>query len=243
MAGRGPDRSGRHPGQRGAAARRHHRRGDGGGQGRRLRARHAAGRPGRPGRRRDLAGRRHPRRGAGAAPGRASRRRCWPGCTRPGCRCTRASPPASTSAPAAWPAGRRAGRGRPAGRADRPGSTSSSTPGWPAAAPPPADWPALLEAAAKAQADGDVEVVGRLEPLRLRGRARPRDRSTGSWPRSPRGWPWPSGTASAPRYRHIANSAATLTRPDAHYDLVRPGIAIYGLSPLRGRDLSGCARR
>ncbi len=29
-----------------------------------------------------------------------------------------------------------------------------------------------------------------------------------------------------PRFRHIANSAATLTRPDAHFDLVRPGIAI-----------------
>jgi alanine racemase len=39
-------------------------------------------------------------------------------------------------------------------------------------------------------------------------------------------------TGIHPRYRHIANSAATLTRPDAHYDLVRPGIAVYGLSPL-----------
>ncbi|MBV9010940.1 MAG: alanine racemase [Pseudonocardiales bacterium] len=34
--------------------------------------------------------------------------------------------------------------------------------------------------------------------------------------------------------RHLANSAATLTRPDLHYDLVRPGIAIYGLSPVPG---------
>jgi alanine racemase len=32
--------------------------------------------------------------------------------------------------------------------------------------------------------------------------------------------------------RHIANSAATLTNPSAHYDLVRPGIAVYGLSPV-----------
>src|ERR687890_50982 len=39
-----------------------------------------------------------------------------------------------------------------------------------------------------------------------------------------------------PRYRHIANSAATLTRPDTHYDLVRAGIAIYGLSPLEGEQ-------
>ena len=32
--------------------------------------------------------------------------------------------------------------------------------------------------------------------------------------------------------RHLANSAATLTRPDLHFDLVRPGIAVYGLDPL-----------
>lgn len=34
--------------------------------------------------------------------------------------------------------------------------------------------------------------------------------------------------------RHLANSAATLTRPDLHYDMVRPGIAAYGLSPIPG---------
>ncbi|MEI2778695.1 MAG: alanine racemase [Tetrasphaera sp.] len=32
--------------------------------------------------------------------------------------------------------------------------------------------------------------------------------------------------------RHLANSAATLTNPSAHYDLVRPGLAVYGLSPI-----------
>ncbi len=36
--------------------------------------------------------------------------------------------------------------------------------------------------------------------------------------------------------RHLANSAATLTRPDLHYDMVRPGIAVYGLSPVPGVD-------
>lgn len=35
-----------------------------------------------------------------------------------------------------------------------------------------------------------------------------------------------------PEVRHLANSAATLTLPDAHFDLVRPGIAVYGLSPV-----------
>ncbi|CAL9503623.1 Alanine racemase [Streptomyces sp. enrichment culture] len=34
-----------------------------------------------------------------------------------------------------------------------------------------------------------------------------------------------------PEVRHIANSPATLTLPEAHFDLVRPGIAMYGLSP------------
>ena len=35
-----------------------------------------------------------------------------------------------------------------------------------------------------------------------------------------------------PDLRHLANSAATLTNPSAHYDLVRPGLAVYGLSPV-----------
>lgn len=34
-----------------------------------------------------------------------------------------------------------------------------------------------------------------------------------------------------PSLRHLANSAATFTLPDARFDLVRPGISIYGISP------------
>ncbi len=34
-----------------------------------------------------------------------------------------------------------------------------------------------------------------------------------------------------PRLRHAANTAGTLLHPSARYDLVRPGIGIYGLSP------------
>lgn len=36
--------------------------------------------------------------------------------------------------------------------------------------------------------------------------------------------------------RHLANSACTLTRPDLHFDLVRPGLAIYGLAPVPDPD-------
>lgn len=35
-----------------------------------------------------------------------------------------------------------------------------------------------------------------------------------------------------PRWRHLANSAAALTRPDLRYDLVRCGLATYGVNPL-----------
>ncbi|RCV49265.1 alanine racemase [Marinitenerispora sediminis] len=44
-----------------------------------------------------------------------------------------------------------------------------------------------------------------------------------------------------PEVRHMANSAATLTLPDAHFDLVRPGIAGYGLTPIP--DLAGTGLR
>lgn len=34
-----------------------------------------------------------------------------------------------------------------------------------------------------------------------------------------------------PPLRHLANSAATLTMPASHFDLVRPGIAVFGVPP------------
>lgn len=35
---------------------------------------------------------------------------------------------------------------------------------------------------------------------------------------------------------HLCNSPATLTRPDLHMDMVRPGVALYGLEPIPGLD-------
>ena len=46
-----------------------------------------------------------------------------------------------------------------------------------------------------------------------------------------------------PQLRHLANSAATLTLPQAHFDLVRPGVAIYGLSPVPAAVISDSRRR
>ena len=39
------------------------------------------------------------------------------------------------------------------------------------------------------------------------------------------------GLGLRPEVRHLANSAATIWLPQAHADLVRPGLAIYGLTP------------
>ena len=39
--------------------------------------------------------------------------------------------------------------------------------------------------------------------------------------------------------RHAANSAAVIALPESHLDLVRPGIALYGLRPSDEVDLTG----
>ncbi|MEU5942722.1 alanine racemase [Micromonospora sp. NPDC047548] len=96
-----------------------------------------------------------------------------------------------------------------------------------------ADWPTLLEAAAKAQADGLVEVVGvwsHFVYADLPGHPTI-DRQLAVFHE---GLAMVERAGLRPRYRHLANSAATLTRPDTHFDLIRPGLAVYGLSPVAG---------
>jgi alanine racemase len=41
----------------------------------------------------------------------------------------------------------------------------------------------------------------------------------------------------APRICHLANSAGLLASSETHYDMVRPGLALYGCSPLRSTTL------
>jgi alanine racemase len=97
----------------------------------------------------------------------------------------------------------------------------------------PTDWPVLVEAAAKAQTDGLVEVVGVWSHfVYADAPGHPTiDRQLSVFRE---GLELAERAGIRPRYRHLANSAATLTRPDAHFDLVRPGIAVYGLSPVPG---------
>ncbi len=97
----------------------------------------------------------------------------------------------------------------------------------------PADWPDLLDAAAKAAADGGLDVVAVWSHLAY---ADVPDHPT----LDVQAARLDAAVAQARNHglapiRHLANSAATLTRPDLHYDLVRPGIAVYGLSPVPRR--------
>lgn len=93
---------------------------------------------------------------------------------------------------------------------------------------PPAGWPALLDAVEKA---GDqVEVVAVWSHLAYADQ--PTHPSVDrALVRLNEAWELARARGLTP-IRHLANSAATLTRPDLHLDLVRPGIAVYGLDPL-----------
>jgi len=96
-----------------------------------------------------------------------------------------------------------------------------------------ADWPALTEAVAKAQADGSVEVIGIWSHFAYADApGHPTiARQIGVFREAV---DVAARVGLRPPYRHLGNSAATLTLPDAHFDLVRPGIAVYGLSPIPG---------
>ena len=217
------------------------RRGHGGGQGRRVRARHAAGGPG--------GARAAARPGSGVCTLDEALTLRRAGITAPVLAWLLApglplhegvAADVDLGAGEPGPA-RRDGR-RPARRAGRPARVHLKIDtGLARGGATPADWPALVEAAAKAQADGDGRGRRRLEPLRVRRRARPRDHRPAARRSSPRALAVAERLGVTPALRHIANSAATLTRPDAHFDLVRPGIAVYGLSPVAGRALRPAA--
>ncbi|MFH8488061.1 alanine racemase [Streptomyces longisporoflavus] len=95
----------------------------------------------------------------------------------------------------------------------------------------PADWPELVSQARQAEAEGLVRVTGIWshfacadEPGHPSIAAQLvlfREMIAAAEERGIR-----------PEVRHIANSPGTLTLPETHFDLVRPGIAMYGISPV-----------
>lgn len=94
----------------------------------------------------------------------------------------------------------------------------------------PADWPALCDAAAALRAEGVLDVVGVWSHFAFAD-APGHPTVQGQIGRFTDAVAVAEKAGLRPQVRHLANSAATLVSPEAHFDLVRPGISIYGLSP------------
>ncbi|OBF36484.1 alanine racemase [Mycolicibacterium peregrinum] len=95
----------------------------------------------------------------------------------------------------------------------------------------PADFPAMVAALARAQTDGAIRVRGIMSHL-VHGDDpdNPFNELQGKRLTAMREQAAEQGVVF--EVGHIANSPAAMTRPDLAFDMVRPGIAVYGLSPI-----------
>ncbi|MEV0961073.1 alanine racemase [Streptomyces sp. NPDC049910] len=95
---------------------------------------------------------------------------------------------------------------------------------------PPAGWAELVAAARAAEKAGTVRITGLWSHL-----------ACADEPGHPSIAPqlsvfrdlvaYAEKEGADPEVRHIANSPAALTLPESHFDLVRTGVAVYGISP------------
>src|SRR5450759_3578569 len=93
------------------------------------------------------------------------------------------------------------------------------------------DWQTLLPAARRLEAEGLVRIVGVWSHFAYADEpthptVRRQEEQFGQAVRDA------ERAGCDLEVRHIANSAAALTNPGAAFDLVRPGLAVYGLSPV-----------
>ncbi|MER8031877.1 alanine racemase [Streptomyces bauhiniae] len=94
----------------------------------------------------------------------------------------------------------------------------------------PEDWPELVGAALEAEAAGLIKVTGLWSHFACADEpGHPSIAAQLGRFREMVAYAEERGVE--PEVRHIANSPATLTLPETHFDLVRTGIAMYGISP------------
>lgn len=94
----------------------------------------------------------------------------------------------------------------------------------------PDDWPELITEALRAEAEGTIKVTGLWSHFACADEpGHPSIAAQLTVFREMVAYAEERGVR--PEVRHIANSPATLTLPETHFDLVRPGIAMYGVSP------------
>ncbi|MEZ5185226.1 MAG: alanine racemase [Candidatus Nanopelagicales bacterium] len=95
---------------------------------------------------------------------------------------------------------------------------------------PPALWPSQIEQAKAAQDSGDLEIVGIWSHFTVADDPR-NPLNTAQVERFGQAVAVAAAAGVEPEHLHLANSAATLALPEAHFTMVRPGIAMYGVSP------------
>lgn len=94
----------------------------------------------------------------------------------------------------------------------------------------PADWPELVSAARAAEEAGTLRITGLWSHFACADEpGHPSIAAQLNVFRDMVAYAEKEGVR--PEVRHIANSPATLTVPESHFDLVRTGIAMYGISP------------
>jgi alanine racemase len=97
----------------------------------------------------------------------------------------------------------------------------------------PAEWPGLVAAAARAQSDGEIEVVGLWSHM-IYADAPTHPSIAAQVAVFEEAVAIARGAGLTDARLHLANSAATIALPGTWYDFVRPGVALYGLDPLGG---------
>ncbi len=96
------------------------------------------------------------------------------------------------------------------------------------------DWPALVAAAMKYQSEGLLRVVGVFSHLAVADEPH-RPETDEQLARFREAVALAEELGATFEVRHIANTPATLSRPDTHFDMVRVGLGVYGLSPFTDR--------
>lgn len=102
-----------------------------------------------------------------------------------------------------------------------------------------ADWPRAVALAAELQRAGKIRLIGVFSHLSNTDEQSDRAQQQN----------FEAAIARASELgvefdvRHLAASAATLSYPEMHYDMVRVGIALYGLTPFDDREIAGLGFR
>jgi len=101
-----------------------------------------------------------------------------------------------------------------------------------------AEYPAMLDALLRAQAEEAVRVRGLMSHL---VHADEPEHPTNNLQAQRFAGMLEQARAIGVRYEiaHLSNSPAAMSRPDLAFDMVRPGIAVYGLSPIPERGQMG----